>query len=72
MEKQMEKPEYIKQIKVLMAQEGINQGDLAETWKISRQSVSGIMTGQSNLSLKRFEKLLTKYNYTLTITKKEK
>ncbi|HTB32666.1 MAG TPA: hypothetical protein VK808_11600 [Bacteroidia bacterium] len=64
--------DYIRQIKIIMAAENIQQAQLVSIWKISRQQVSSIMTGKAELSVKRYYQFLNHYNYSIDISKKEK
>jgi len=61
--------ELQKEIKGLIAKEGLKHKQLAELWGVNIQQVSLMVNGHAPMSAERINKLVNKYNYYITITK---
>ncbi|MGP8216319.1 MAG: hypothetical protein ACLQQ4_12185 [Bacteroidia bacterium] len=62
--------EILNEIRAIKAKERLNNDILANIWKCKRQQVSRMLNGHADISIERFEQLLTEYGYILNIEKK--
>jgi transcriptional regulator with XRE-family HTH domain len=50
-----------KRIKEILLKKGISQGELADKWKVSRQYINAILSGNGSIGIKLINKLIDEF-----------